>query len=74
MKKSCATWAGAEIDDGLRLVEWPERAPELLASADLRLALRYADSGRDAELSALSPRGSELLAQLAGDADTQSLD
>jgi tRNA threonylcarbamoyladenosine biosynthesis protein TsaE len=60
-----------EIDDGLRLVEWPERAPELLSSADLRLALRYAESGRDAELSALSARGSDLLLQLASDTDTQ---
>ena len=44
-----------EIDDGLRLVEWPDRAPELLGAADLRLVLQYANSGRDAEFSALSP-------------------
>jgi len=60
-----------EIDDGLRLVEWPERAPELLSSADLRLTLSYAESGRDAELSALSARGSDLLLQLASDTDIQ---
>lgn len=63
-----------EIDDGLSLVEWPERAPDLLSSADLRLALSYADSGRDAELSALSPRGTELLSQLVLDTDTQQQD
>ena len=26
-----------ELDDGLRLVEWPDRAPELANSADIRL-------------------------------------
>jgi len=60
-----------EIDDGLRLVEWPERAPELLSSADLRLVLRYADPGRDAELTGLSPRGQELLEVLASDTESQ---
>lgn len=53
-----------ELDDGLRLVEWPDRAPELLASADLRLVLSYAGSGRDAELAGLSSRGEALLGEL----------
>ena len=53
-----------ELDDGLRLVEWPDRAPELLAAADFRLALSYAGQGRDAELTALSARGKALIANL----------
>ena len=61
----------AEIDDGMRLVEWPERAPELLASADLQLELSYAESGRNAEFSGLSARGAELLRQLDSGPDTQ---
>jgi tRNA threonylcarbamoyladenosine biosynthesis protein TsaE len=64
----------SEIDDGLRIVEWPDRAPELLASADLILALHYANSGRDAEFSALSARGEELLARLDHDAVTKQQD
>ena len=28
-----------ELDEGLRLVEWPDRAPNLSAQADLRIAL-----------------------------------
>ena len=53
-----------ELDDGCRLVEWPDRAPQLQASADLSLTLRYAESGREAELSALSMRGEDLLSRL----------
>lgn len=60
-----------ELDDGLRLVEWPDRAPELLASADLRLVLRYAGSGRDADLVGLSTRGEALLADLQADTNQQ---
>jgi tRNA threonylcarbamoyladenosine biosynthesis protein TsaE len=54
-----------ELEDGLRLVEWPDRAPGLLATADLQLRLTYADTGRDAEITGLSARGRELVAALA---------
>lgn len=50
-----------ELDDGLRLVEWPERAPGLAESADLRVLLAYDGDGRSAELSGLSARGQGLL-------------
>jgi tRNA threonylcarbamoyladenosine biosynthesis protein TsaE len=46
-----------ELDDGLRLVEWPDRAPELAASADLRITLSYAQAGRSLDLVGLSERG-----------------
>ena len=51
-----------ELDDGLRLVEWPDRAPDLEDGADVRVNLNYADDGRRAELLGLSPRGCELVA------------
>jgi tRNA threonylcarbamoyladenosine biosynthesis protein TsaE len=63
-----------ELEDGLRIVEWPDRAPELLATADLQLALAYEDSGRSAEFSPLSSRGKELLSKLMAEADTQQQD
>jgi tRNA threonylcarbamoyladenosine biosynthesis protein TsaE len=63
-----------ELDDGLRIVEWPDRAPELLAAADLVLALGYENSGRNAEFSPLSPRGGELLAQFVAAADSEQQD
>ena len=52
----------SELEDGLRLVEWPDRAPDLLASADLRVSLAYAGTGRDGEIEGLSPRGQALVA------------
>lgn len=50
-----------ELDDGLRLVEWPDRAPGLLAQADLELTLTYENTGRRAEFRALSERGEALV-------------
>ena len=50
-----------ELDDGLRLVEWPDRAPGLSARADLALTLAYEGSGRRAELKALSERGEAIV-------------
>jgi len=54
-----------ELDDGLRLVEWPERVPGLSTNADLLVALRYHGKGRCAELAALSDKGTSLLQRLA---------
>ena len=53
-----------ELDDGLRLVEWPDRAPELAASADLRITLSYAQAGRSLELVGLTERGRAVAAKL----------
>jgi tRNA threonylcarbamoyladenosine biosynthesis protein TsaE len=50
-----------ELDDGLRLVEWPERAAELDESADVRVRLSYEKQGRCAEFQGLSAKGAELL-------------
>jgi len=55
----------SELDDGLRLVEWPQRAPGLSAAADVRITLAYAAAGRHAEFAALSGRGQQLLARMA---------
>ncbi|MCP4301183.1 MAG: tRNA (adenosine(37)-N6)-threonylcarbamoyltransferase complex ATPase subunit type 1 TsaE [Gammaproteobacteria bacterium] len=51
-----------ELDDGFRLVEWPDRAPALAAKADLALTLSYEGDGRRAELTGLSDRGDALVA------------
>ncbi len=60
-----------DLEDGLRLVEWPDRAPGLAANADLRLRLDYAGAGRTARLDGLSVRGRALVEKLA---DSQSKD
>lgn len=55
----------SEMEDGLRLIEWPERVAATSRFADVLLRLRYEGTGRAAELSALSDRGAEFLARLA---------
>ena len=54
-----------EIDDGLRLVEWPERAPGLAEQADLQLTMAYDGAGRTARFLALSEKGCQLTAAMA---------
>ncbi|MGI9270413.1 MAG: tRNA (adenosine(37)-N6)-threonylcarbamoyltransferase complex ATPase subunit type 1 TsaE [Woeseiaceae bacterium] len=54
-----------ELDDGMRLVEWPDRAPGLGSSADLRLTLTYERDGRNANFEGLSETGRRLLTGLA---------
>ena len=54
-----------ELDDGCRLVEWPERAPGLVAQADLALSLAYDGDGRTLVARGLSERGTTLLQSLA---------
>lgn len=50
-----------ELGDGLRLVEWPDRAPELARTADLGVRLSYQDAGRELELVGISQRGQNLV-------------
>jgi len=54
-----------ELDDGCRLVEWPDRAPGLTEQADLALTLSYDGDGRMAEFQGQSSRGEALLEALA---------
>lgn len=55
----------SDLDDGFRIIEWPERAPGLRQQADLELRLDYQDSGRCAELNGLSERGAVIADALA---------
>ena len=53
-----------ELDDGLRLVEWPDRAPDLAAEADLSIVLQYAKSGREIDIEGVSERGAALIKKI----------
>jgi tRNA threonylcarbamoyladenosine biosynthesis protein TsaE len=53
-----------ELDNGFRLVEWPDRAPGLRQSADISLQLAYKDDGRTATIEGLSERGQALVERL----------
>jgi tRNA threonylcarbamoyladenosine biosynthesis protein TsaE len=55
----------SDLQDGLKLVEWPERAPQLGKEADIRIEFRYEGHGRAADLTALSERGAQALAAFA---------
>ncbi len=55
----------SELDDGLRLVEWPERAPGLLQEADLVLQLHYDGDSRNIDFQGLSKRGEAVIQKLA---------
>lgn len=54
-----------ELDDGCRIVEWPDRAPGITDQADLSLTLTYDGEGRTADLVGLSDRGKALVSRLA---------
>ena len=56
-----------EFDDGLRLVEWPDRLPALADQSDLRITLVYQGEGRRADIEGLSERGIRVLSQAAFD-------
>ena len=50
--------------DAVILIEWPERAGDLLPPPDLDIELEYADSGRYASLTAHSEKGQLWLTKL----------
>ena len=61
----------SDLNDGIRLIEWPERVPGLTDQGDLLVCLDYDGEGRRAELIALSEKGAELIDRL--DAGTISV-
>ena len=50
--------------EGVCLVEWPERAGELLPRPDVELTLTYSGTGREIQAQAHSDRGQRCLARL----------
>lgn len=53
-----------ELREGLMLVEWPERVPDLVDEADLLVALAYDGDGRRADITACSERAAALVRAL----------
>jgi tRNA threonylcarbamoyladenosine biosynthesis protein TsaE len=51
-------------NDALVLIEWPERAAELLSDPDMLIELTYLPAGRHAMLSALTEKGLKWLTAL----------
>lgn len=57
----------SDLDEGLRIIEWPDRAPGLAETADLVISLTYAAPGRQAQIMALSARAGTVVSALASD-------
>ena len=55
-----------ELDDGCRIVEWPDRAPGLVDRADLSLTFEYRGEGREVRIEALSERAAAIVEALSG--------
>lgn len=53
--------------DSICLVEWPEKAAELLPTPDLQIQLQIVDSGRQLDIIPGSEKGDKILAFLAKD-------
>jgi tRNA threonylcarbamoyladenosine biosynthesis protein TsaE len=51
--------------DSVCIVEWPERAGDLLAAPDLEIRLEFEGDGRRASFAANSPAGQDWLSQLS---------
>jgi len=51
-------------DTSVCLVEWPEKAGDLLPPADIEIALRIMGSGRQAEITAGTGKGRECLSRM----------
>ena len=54
----------SDLNDGIRLIEWPERVPNLVDQGDILISLEYDGNGRTAALTALSDAGKMLLDRL----------
>lgn len=50
-----------ELDDGCRIVEWPDRAPGLMEQADFSITFAYEGDGRSVDVQALSARAAALV-------------
>jgi tRNA threonylcarbamoyladenosine biosynthesis protein TsaE len=60
----------SDLRDGLILLEWPERVPQLVEQADLKITLEYGHSGhsgdsREASFQSYSTLGSKMMQRFA---------
>lgn len=63
-----------ELDEGFRIVEWPDRAPGIGATADIEVVLDYEEPGRRAEITGLSPAGRDIVGRMRAATTTEPVD
>ncbi len=54
----------SDLEDGMRLIEWPERIEGLESRADIKIRFAYQGSGRTADILAPTERGQSVLSGL----------
>jgi|TARA_B100001059_G_C17799209_1_gene565080 tRNA threonylcarbamoyladenosine biosynthesis protein TsaE len=54
----------SDLNDGLKFIEWPQRAPLLLDQADLILSLEYILSGRSLEFNSKTKKGDDIVKKI----------
>ena len=59
-----------DMQDGLMMIEWPERVPGLVNEADAIIELRYEGDGRDALVTATSERAQASVLESARNFDS----
>ena len=63
-----------ELDEGFRIVEWPDRAPGIAATADIVVELEYEERGRRADIVGISEAGQRILNRMLAVAATEPVD
>ena len=63
-----------ELDEGFRIVEWPERAPGIAAVADIAIEFEYEEPGRRVDVIGLSAAGQRIVNRLRATAVTEPVD
>ncbi len=63
-----------ELDEGFRIVEWPDRAPGIAARADISVELDYDEPGRRATITGLSRAGKRIVERLGTTPATETVD
>ena len=63
-----------ELDEGFRIVEWPDRAPGIAARADIAVELEYEEPGRRASIVGLSEAGQRIVDRMLATALTEPVD
>ena len=53
-----------DLNDGLMLIEWPQRIPALLDQADINFTISFKQSGREVTIKPLSLIGDDILSKV----------
>ena len=59
-----------ELDEGFRIVEWPDRAAGIAATADIAVELAYEERGRRAGITGISAAGRRIVNRMIAGAES----